>query len=53
VDSLRQPDAARAGLPFDMEDLRDRDEADGVRRFLEDFPRYLIDKLLAEGGRDV
>jgi hypothetical protein len=53
VSSLRQPDAARMGMPFNLDDLRDRQEADGVRRFLEAFPQWLIDKLLAEDGRDV
>jgi DNA invertase Pin-like site-specific DNA recombinase len=52
VSSLRQPDAAKMGMPFNLDDLRDRQEADGVRRFLEAFPQWLIDKLLAE-GRDV
>jgi DNA invertase Pin-like site-specific DNA recombinase len=49
VSSLRHPDAAKMGMPFNLEDLRDRQEADDVRRFLEAFPQYMIDKLLAEG----
>jgi DNA invertase Pin-like site-specific DNA recombinase len=57
VSSLRQPDAARLGIPFGMEDLRDGGEygmdIDLVRSFLENYPADMIDKLLAEDGHDV
>jgi hypothetical protein len=49
VGSIRQPDGIRAGLPFNTEDLRDPDQADCVRGFLEDYPRAMIDRLLAKG----
>jgi hypothetical protein len=47
--ALKQPEAARMGLPFNTEDLRDPDEAAMVRSFLENYPKWMIDKLLAEG----
>jgi DNA invertase Pin-like site-specific DNA recombinase len=53
VSSLRHPDAARLGLTFQCEDLRDRDEAMRVREFLEKYPQAMIDKLLAANGQDV
>jgi hypothetical protein len=40
-------------LPFNKEDLRDPDQCDLVRAALENYPRDLIDRLLAEDGRPI
>ncbi len=50
VGSIKQPEAA-AGMPFNVEDLRDPDQAACVRGFLERYPADMIDKLLAEQGK--
>jgi DNA invertase Pin-like site-specific DNA recombinase len=47
--SMTHPEDARAGLPFNTEDLRDSDEAEWVRGFLEEYPTDMIDRLLAQG----
>src|SRR5262249_54837110 len=47
--SIRHPDAAKVGVPFGRDDLRDRAEAGWVQNFLENFPQDMINKALAEG----
>ncbi len=47
--SLLHPEAAMAGLPFEMDDLRDRDVADDLRSCFEQYPPPMIDELLAKG----
>jgi hypothetical protein len=53
ANAVKQPEAARLGIPFGEEDLRDPDQAAIVRDFLAAFPRDIIDRILAEGGRPV
>ena len=46
--SIKQPQAARAGMPFNLEDLRDATQAEMVRGSL-DYTTDLIDRLLESG----
>jgi hypothetical protein len=42
--SMKHPD----GLPFNEEDLRNPDDVDGVRQYLESFPKHRMDWLLCD-----
>jgi hypothetical protein len=41
---MKHPD----GLPFNEEDLRNPDDVDGVRQYLESFPKHRMDWLLCD-----
>jgi hypothetical protein len=49
VRSIKQPEGAEQGLPFNTENLRDPTEAECVLRYLEALPQEVIDRLLARG----
>jgi DNA invertase Pin-like site-specific DNA recombinase len=49
VKSIKHPEAAEAGFPFNVEDLRDSTQAECVKSFLENYPKNMIERLLAKG----
>lgn len=51
VRTIKHPDAALAGVPLDVEDLRDRDQAGIVERFLAGLTPKEIDTVLSSSPR--
>jgi DNA invertase Pin-like site-specific DNA recombinase len=53
VNSIKQPEASEHGLPFKMDDLRDSSKASNVLVGLEDYPLWMIEGHLDEGGTSI
>lgn len=47
--SMKQPEGYELGLPFNMDDLRNADDVEAVKGYLESLPADVIERLLRAG----